>query len=502
MKIIIVDDEILVRIGIKSCVDWEKHGIELIGEAEDGLKAIEMIEALKPDAVLLDIKMPKMDGLQVMRLGMSDYLHKPRMSPKDIVSALMTVKENIEKAKSANDDSFKTVKIESSNSINRELLLRQLISGIGLSSKIIKNKLAESGVKLGVCNYTCILFSISNLETIAKRYEGNERNVLQSYVNNILSGVLENEEGVEYLPYNENIHALLTSSIKSESESFANGKINMIIELVSEALLRFLNVKAVFGISDIFNDFSEIPIAFSQASKALNIHFYRNAKKCIYFRELAKCEISSLRLQTDKLVSELKDLLIKKEFAKATNTFDKLTESLSLSAFLTEQEAKGLMNGLLFLSREDQSSLADMQRISNCETFDDLCSTYKDIFLSHSKLDSHTVSKTQYSYLVKRILAFLSANFASEITLKSISNNLQISPNYVSKIVKAETGKSPFELLNSIRIDHAKKLLADGSLKIYEVGYKVGFNSPVHFTIVFSKHMNMSPKQFRETLLL
>ncbi len=66
MRILIVDDEPLVRVGLKSSYDWEGNGFEIAGEAEDGEKALRMIEDLKPDIVILDIKMPKKDGLQVL----------------------------------------------------------------------------------------------------------------------------------------------------------------------------------------------------------------------------------------------------------------------------------------------------------------------------------------------------------------------------------------------------------------------------------------------------
>ncbi len=157
---------------------------------------------------------------------------------------------------------------------------------------------------------------------------------------------------------------------------------------------------------------------------------------------------------------------------------------------------------MLFLTRGGQSSLKDMEELSYRENFSELCRIYKKIFGERVQADTQFGSKQEYSYLVKRIINFLKSNYACEVTLKSISDALQVSPNYVSRVFKAETGQSPFDYLNAIRIDNAKKLLSDGSLKIYEIGYKVGFKSPVHFTVVFSKLVKMSPKQYRDTLLV
>ena len=117
IRILVADDEAVFRRGLISCADWINHGIEVVGEADNGQKAIELIRALKPDVVLLDIKMPVMDGVEVvkiimpelpdtkiimlsclndlesvrssMKLGAKDYLFKPIVSPKDIINAIL-----------------------------------------------------------------------------------------------------------------------------------------------------------------------------------------------------------------------------------------------------------------------------------------------------------------------------------------------------------------------------------------------------------------------------
>jgi two-component system response regulator YesN len=255
-------------------------------------------------------------------------------------------------------------------------------------------------------------------------------------------------------------------------------------------------------VSDVFFDISSVSAAFSQASKALDMHFYRNAKTSIHYRELPKIDVSDARRQIDKLVEALKENISDRQLEKSMESFDKLSELISLNACLSKDEIKGLFNGLLFLIRGGHSSLKDMEQLSSCENFKELCLTYKKIFSERAQIDVKFGLKPEYSYLVKRIIGYLKSNYSSEITLKSIADALQVSPNYISRVFKAETGQSPFDYLNFIRIDNAKKMLSDGSLKIYEIAYKVGFKSPVHFTVVFSKLVKMSPKQYRDTLLV
>ena len=67
ISIAIIDDESLVRLGIKSSVEWENYGYEIIGEADNGQNGLEMIQQKQPDIVLLDICMPVMDGIEVLK---------------------------------------------------------------------------------------------------------------------------------------------------------------------------------------------------------------------------------------------------------------------------------------------------------------------------------------------------------------------------------------------------------------------------------------------------
>ncbi|MEC0368977.1 response regulator transcription factor [Paenibacillus chibensis] len=117
LKVMLVDDELLVRLGIKSLIDWEKHGFEFIGDAPDGEKALELMEQSVPDILLTDIVMPRMNGLQLiervraqypsmliivlsshnefdyvrsaMKLGVEDYMLKTSMKPDELLEILV-----------------------------------------------------------------------------------------------------------------------------------------------------------------------------------------------------------------------------------------------------------------------------------------------------------------------------------------------------------------------------------------------------------------------------
>ena len=123
--VVIAEDELLVRIGIKSSVDWEKNGFKLLGEAADGNEAIQMVRKFLPHILLLDIKMPGMSDLDILKIiqlekiptkviiisglddfmsvksamqsGAYDYIHNPRMGYEDLLKIMLQIQQDCRK---------------------------------------------------------------------------------------------------------------------------------------------------------------------------------------------------------------------------------------------------------------------------------------------------------------------------------------------------------------------------------------------------------------------
>lgn len=125
LKLIIVDDEVFVRLGLKSTIDWSSIGYEIVGEAEDGQKALEVARETRPDVVLTDIFMPKLSGLELIKAlkvempgtkiivlsctkdyeyvreamqnwGAVDYLFKLSVQPEELIKVMKNIKTLIE----------------------------------------------------------------------------------------------------------------------------------------------------------------------------------------------------------------------------------------------------------------------------------------------------------------------------------------------------------------------------------------------------------------------
>jgi two-component system response regulator YesN len=102
------------------------------------------------------------------------------------------------------------------------------------------------------------------------------------------------------------------------------------------------------------------------------------------------------------------------------------------------------------------------------------------------------------SYLIKKAIHILTTRFGEDLHLSDIAGELFITPNYLSRLFRQETGKSFVELLSEIRMDNARALLLNmDRMKIYEVGTAVGYSNPRYFSEWFHKNTGMSPGEYR-----
>jgi two-component system response regulator YesN len=435
---------------------------------------------------------------EAMKLGAVDYLHKPRMNSQDILNALINVKKLIEKEKISENDLPALNSSKENQHILKDVFLKDLIDGKDISNLEFNEKCKENKIKLENNNFNCIVFSVSNYKEVQKRYTESNKNLLQFSIFNIMNEILANEDGAEFLPYDKNLYVIITSSNSIISQQKAIENINTLIHLMLDAMEQFLNIDIIIGVSDIFNCHNEIKDAFVQANTALKHKFYLNEKKVIHYRDIKQNKNQDLLLYVDSLVKKLKSCLSNHNYDEFDTVLKELVNFLKREACLSEGEVKKLFNGFLFLIEESQSCLAAMEIINECESLETLYSVYKKLIKDRLYKFQADTQYQNCSYLIKKIIKFIEENYDQEITLSLLSENLNVSPNYISRLFKEETGQALFDYINEVRIQKAKRLLEDGELRIYEIGYKVGFKSPVHFNIVFNKFIGISPKQYRD----
>ena len=225
LKVFLVEDEIVMREGIKNNIDWEKEGFEFAGEASDGELAYPLIQKEKPDILIADIKMPFMDGLELSRLvrqelpdikviilsgydefeyakeaisiGITDYLVKPIAGAK-LLEAVKKVGKIIEEEQQQRLflKTFEKERLENIH-LAKQKIFRSLASGKKPVSELLKDA-REAGVDLAANRYNIVLLQIfEEGETVGYSEKQNAAAQDIEEMTEHMPGVLMVELGIE-----------------------------------------------------------------------------------------------------------------------------------------------------------------------------------------------------------------------------------------------------------------------------------------------------------------
>lgn len=114
--------------------------------------------------------------------------------------------------------------------------------------------------------------------------------------------------------------------------------------------------------------------------------------------------------------------------------------------------------------------------------------------------DQLSNQKARHSDLIYRTIQYLQSNYSRKLTLDEVADHVHISPTYLSRVFKRETGASMVDFLNRIRIEKSKELLMDDKLRLIEVALQSGFESQSYFNRMFRQSSGMTPQQYRKLM--
>lgn len=514
--ILIVDDEFLVRLGLKTTIDWPTYGYQVVGEAANGKEALEMVQTLNPDIVLVDIQMPLMDGIQfitaarkinreisfiilsnhesfqyakqAIKLGVSQYLLKSEINADTLLAALESVRteQNLDKVNRQNPDQ------------ERKAYLASYLSKAPINTGISSEHLDVPTEGLFPETQYVVLKFFCNIGLM------NEQST--SMLSKMIISLLEDEfPGMIYCETIYQMHYYITLicpvSAKRTETNYYMGRSSSI----GRKLKYYFSVALKGGISK--EEQSErIPQLLAQAECARQQCFFGEDDFIIYdesFQELLKKErayhisnskISGYLLEGDRqsmrayIQSVFQELKWGKSYSCVHHTF---IDFLSI--------AKSGLEKLNIANDENIKKKLDYDSWNNLTSVDETKNYICDVF--ESILIGKHASDSGYSASVRKAIAYIEEFYASNITLEEIASKIEISKSYLSMLFKQETGINLIVFLNQYRIGRGKKLLATTNLKIYQIADAIGFGSPYYFSKVFKTMTGMQCKEYRDAFL-
>jgi two-component system response regulator YesN len=528
LKLLIVDDEAEIREGILHSIPWEEHGIVIAGLAANGREALRMISEMKPDFMLLDIRMPVMNGLEVLeilaeqqsplkvivlsgyddfsycqralRFGVSDYLLKP-CRPKEILDALVKLinQINLEKEQARQWDGL-LQKFRENIPILRENLIISLI----------QHKPADDKAALTRWNLYQMQVTPQNIGIALVRIDEQHK----------LTSLSRNEFELTKFSLYQQVEAITQQPpvLKTAISYFHD---NVIIlwnvdeetpDLFSRRMeqLRFhvetnMPVTITIGLGEPANDLSELQAAFHSAILALEHGFWEGPNRIIHYSQVINDGFSENRtlIQEENLIvhcirtndPQRLEPALQSFFANLSipgknskDSIHKMITALICSVYHVCLE-RGMNTDSIF-----GPNLAILDELPRIETLNEL---HARILLCFRQIiELHPLQKTQ-SKMVTQAVNYIEDHFAEDLNLEIIAKIVFVSPGYLSTSFKLVLQKNFVDYLAEVRVRKAKELLKDFHLKIYEIADKIGYKDEKYFSQIFKKITGMTPNQYR-----
>ncbi len=537
-KILVVDDEIIVREGIRDIIPWDENGFELIGAVENGAEAIKIIDAQTPDIVLTDICMPFLDGLelanyisekyqgikviiftgydnfeyaqQAVKLRAFDFLLKP-ITAKQLILILKKLKKELDE-ESRKKKELKKIKSKLNESfpVLKERFLNKLIAGY-FDQNNIKQRFKYFNINLTGKYLIILVVDIKDDNKIEEYKESSEFELIRFSALEICENILKKRNGgLVFQNHEEQIVIILENN-----ES--NKLINIALEISNEIkknIIENLKVSITIGIGNICEQLNEIFMSYKSALTALDYRFLLGKNQIININEIngkysKRDNTDNKKEWAKKVVYYLKAGSLESVY----DTIEKMIKYLKESNISKKMCYLYIQNVFAFIM-----NAFDDLGINETDIFGESFNPFTEIFNYYTlneiepwlkecckKLTDYIISKREDFCKSKVLKAkeLIRNNFHDpNLSLNIVCNSIYISISYFSLIFKKYTDMTFVEYLTNFRIEKAKELLKTTALRSSEIAYNIGYNDPHYFSAAFKKNTGLTPTDFRENLIL
>lgn len=527
-KLLIVDDEPLVQVGIKSMLNWAELNIEVIGTAVNGQVALKLIEEQSPDIVITDIKMPVMSGLELIRLcrerygsekpcfiiltsyedfhmvkeaityQVTDYLVKLELTPETLREAIGRVMEKISRAE--------TRPVDKENIVYPfyEKFFIRLLNNLFESEEQFLLQSRDLNLDFHYRSYVCCYGEMSGRQADSLPME--KQLALFSTSMQMLKELAGKYRFCYAFTLDIRHFALIFcyDEVAEKVTEFRTAELKNILINISETLNKYYNVSFRCGIGSAVS----APLAVCDSYQYSRQAFQLAASDCP-----VTCFEDCLQLTSSHTSFNIS--LFKENLTKAFEEYDAqlLKETLDsiCELFLAHpnhfvQALDGACN-ILFLSisllqdgektvsdffRDNPDGYRSVYKQTNVEQIVNWLS-YFEQQLCHLFENHH---KDYKNHIVTNVKKYINEHVTERLSLNEVAAVFGISPNYLSQLFGKYNELGFSEFINTCKIHEAKRLLDEGSLKVYEVADMLGFESSFYFSKVFKKVEGISPSDY------
>ena len=521
-RIILVDDEEEVRQSIIRKINWTEAGFKVVGDAENGEDALEKVEALEPDLILTDIRMPYMNGLtlaervrqkypsikivifsgyddfeyakQAIKLNVTEYILKP-VNVEELTAILKRIKANLdEEIEQKRNVNLLRENYIKSLPILREQFLNELVS-YPMPETEVEDKLREYAIPLsGAKKWVAAAIDIEPEEirdgVLLPLHK--EKDLIPISVMQLVEEKLKNYCRCALATSARTAESEIAVIAAIDEENSQTGLIDVLGDVCKETR-KILEVPITIGIGHGCQKLSDISSSYKAAVDALGYKAIVGSGSTIYINDVEPVSSGT----REKIEAAVQTIIDKMSDAKVHfRQCQAYMLSVSSSIVQMIQQYDLDMEQLLEEGSEREDTFAIIPRMQKREDFSQ--------WLLSASLRMNQVMNQERDNTMKQVIQkakqYIMDNYQDpELSVEKICRHLHMSPAYFSTMFKKETGQAYIAYLTEVRLDKAVELLGKTDDKTYIIAAKVGYQEQNYFSYVFKKRFGISPTKFRGT---
>lgn len=529
-KVLLVDDEALIREAISENIPWEELGFELTASCENGREAMERMEKAAPDLLLTDICMPYVDGIelaryvhehypdtktviisgydefeyakQAVRYQVMEYILKP-VTPSELMEVLLRAKESLDEV-SAKTRTLK--KLQGAYISNRPFLRGRFLNSLLKGSEGpggLEEKMEELEIALPGPFFNTAIVEGDDLSPFLDQYRDVRDELALFAICNITQELIENRRrGVAFQNMEEKTVIIFCSDTREQMHWQMEEALKEIQTTIKELLL----IETTIAVGQVVSDIRWLYQSYESAGETMEQKFLKGGD-CVLWQEPLEEPQTSVPIDVSKWAArvvhgiksgseETIEICIREFAQEIRDSFVNRNRSIIYmqNLLLTVIGTANLIKEKEVIIVEEEKTF--LNRIYDYEHLTDMAADVTAICVHISKL----LGEQRDSYGKKQALMaldYIKENYMnSEVNLNSVCSHLAISTSYFSTLFKSCTGETFIESLTKKRMEEAKKLLENTSMKTYEVAREVGFSDPHYFSIAFKKATGRTPTEY------
>jgi two-component system response regulator YesN len=506
LKILIADDETPIREWIEFCINKSVEKYEIVPLASNGVEALEIFQQTLADIAFIDIKMPIMDGMELMKqikllkpstevivltaygdfeyartavkYGALEYILKTEINDRMIQELLMKASQKIGSQHGADDRNL------NAQYLKREVFMRRMVAQSEDTVTITEKELQEQHIKL------------KNNFLFAMAIKYGQTNLPVAHGSDFVIPDHNRIQNVEGFIYDKNIFVLLANLVNIPS--LMEQKVTL-SEFARE--LR-QNHHCTLGISNIYEGLKYVGIVVEEAVGILRQEFYNGEGGINQMTGITDNEALLKQLKAQE--NSLRETVEKNGIIAAEDGLDRILKFIEDHQISNIDEVKKKCSQMIdFVYKQVRggretgldSFYAFNEEIARINNFQALQSYVREKI--SEAVGAGRKKSNSYSYTIAKAVDYINLHYVEPINLTSVARVAHLNPEYFCRLFKEETGCKFSNYLTNLRLGQAVKLLENSDYKVYEIAEMVGYSNLSYFSTLFKKYYGVSPFDFR-----